>query len=138
MYQVPMRAWNEIAQTRLVRHEPWATLFMLTPEELPQALRPLESSLEKAGADARTIRAFLLVAPCLLESEAISAYLEQTEQASLRNSLPDLNDLGEATMHATAEFRLNTSQQAMLRKLLAQAYRTTPDWLRSAQPGASR
>ena len=137
MYQVPMRVWNEIAQTQPIKHEPWATLFRLEPEQLPQALQPVEADLEAQGADPRTIRAYLLVAPCLLENEAISAYLEQTEQISLRNSLPDLADLSEAVMVASEEFRLNTSQRALLRRLLVRAYRTTSAPQPSAQPTPS-
>ena len=137
MRQVAMRYWNEIAETGLVKREPWATLFRLPAEELSPALEKLDAELEKAGADARTILGYRLVAPLLLENVAVSAYIEQTGQTHLRSSMPELLDLTEAVMLASQEYRLSESQQLLLRKLLAAAYRKPAAQSASAPPTAS-
>lgn len=118
MHQCPTPIWNEIARTQKLRSPMWADLFAAT--DLPTALQPMEAKLEAQGADVRTIRAFLLVAPLLAESLAISRYVEQTGRTSLRNSLPEIVTVNEAMILASQEFSLKPSQQTALRKLLSQ------------------
>lgn len=119
MYQAPTPIWNEIAATQQLRMPLWRRLFQ--SKDLPTALEPLEAKLEKAGADARVTRAYLLTAPLLDENVAVSRYIEQTGQDSLRSSLPELTTVNEATILASKEFSLSTSQQNKLRKLLLDA-----------------
>lgn len=116
MYQAPTPIWNEIARTQRLATKRWPPLFKAT--DLPTALAPLEAELEAKGADARTIRAYLLVAPLLEENVAISSYLERRGRPDLRSSLPELVTINEALTLASAEFRLKPSQQAKLRELL--------------------
>ena len=117
MYQTPLPVWNEIARSQALS-QPWATLFRLpTLAQLTQALEPLEKQLEAKGVDAKTVRAYLLTAPLLVENEAISTYLEESNRFSLRSSLPELTTVNEAVILASLEFRLSTSQQARLAKL---------------------
>lgn len=121
MYQVPMKVWNEIARSQPLS-QPWATLFRLTPEELPAKLEELvDKPLEAAGADNRVMMAYRLVAPLLMETEAISSYLEETQQSMLRASLPELTSVNEAVILASTEYRLTPSQQSKLKQLLKQA-----------------
>ena len=121
MYQVPMKVWNEIARSQPLS-QPWATLFRLTPEELPAKLEELvDKPLEAAGADNRVVMAYRLVAPLLMETEAISSYLEETQQSMLRASLPELTSVNEAVILASTEYRLTPSQQSKLKQLLKQA-----------------
>ena len=128
MYQAPMQAWNEIAQSQALS-QPWATLFRMTPEELPAGLDKLvDQPIEAQGADNRTVLAYRLVAPLLLENVAISGYLGMTNQLSLRASMPELTSVNEAVILASKEYRLTASQQAKLTQLLQQAYtRPTPN-----------
>lgn len=128
MYQAPMQAWNEIAQSQALS-QPWATLFRMTPEELPAGLDKLvDQPIEAQGADNRTVLAYRLVAPLLLENVAISDYLGMTNQLSLRASMPELTSVNEAVILASKEYRLTASQQAKLTQLLQQAYtRPTPN-----------
>ena len=128
MYQAPMQAWNEIAQSQALS-QPWATLFRMTPEELPAGLDKLvDQPIEAQGADNRTVLAYRLVAPLLLENVAISDYLGMTNQLSLRASMPELTSVNEAVILASNEYRLTASQQAKLTQLLQQAYtRPTPN-----------
>ena len=121
MYQVPMPVWNEIAASQALS-QPWATLFRLEPEQLPAKLEQLvDKPLEAKGADNSVVLAYRLVAPLLMENEAISSYLEMTQQTMLRASLPELNSVNEAVTLATMEYRLSPSQQAKLTQLLKQA-----------------
>jgi hypothetical protein len=123
-----MQAWNEIAQSQALS-QPWATLFRMTPEELPAGLDKLvDQPIEAQGADNRTVLAYRLVAPLLLENVAISDYLGMTNQLSLRASMPELTSVNEAVILASKEYRLTASQQAKLTQLLQQAYtRPTPN-----------
>lgn len=123
-----MQAWNEIAQSQALS-QPWATLFRMTPQELPAGLDKLvDQPIEAQGADNRTVLAYRLVAPLLLENVAISDYLGMTNQLSLRASMPELTSVNEAVILASKEYRLTASQQAKLTQLLQQAYtKPTPN-----------
>lgn len=121
MHQAAMRHWNEIAQMGKVKREPWASLFRLTEQEIGPALEAMESGL--GISDTQTILGYRLVAPLLLENEAISDYIEATGQLELRSSMPEILDLTEAVKLASMEYHLSDSQQATLRQLLVDAYR---------------
>lgn len=121
MHQVPMRVWNEIAMSQPLS-EPWFQLFHATPETFPALLDKLvDKPLEKAGADNRVILAYRLVAPLLIENEAISAYLEESQQPTLRASLPEINSVNEAVMLASMEYEMTPSQQRKLTQLLSKS-----------------
>lgn len=136
MYQTPQPIWNEIAQTQRIKTPLWADLFKAT--DLPTAVQPLYRELEAAGADDRTIRAFLLAAPLLHENLAISRYVEKTGRDSLRYSMPELTTVNEATILASQEFSLKPSQQAKLQKLLSRDWTKLASSSASAPPNPSR
>lgn len=118
MYQVAMRFWNEIAASQPLG-QPWATLFRLEFEELSKAMdRLVYRPAEQAGADHKTQLAFGLVAPLLLENEAISAYLDETDQGWLRAAMPEVNLVEEAVHIAQLECRLDHEQSECLARLL--------------------
>lgn len=124
MQQVPMAVWNQIAMMQPLS-QPWATLFRLTPEELPAQLDKLvDKPLEKAGADNRVVLAYRLVTPLLVETEAISSYLEETQQPMLRMSLPEVTSVNEAVTLASMEYPLTPFQQRKLTQLLNQAMKS--------------
>lgn len=121
MYQVPLTIWNRIAASQALS-EPWFTLFRATPEQFPEMLdRLVDQPIEKQGADNRVVLAYRLVAPLLVENEAISAFIEETQQLSLRASLPELTSVNEAVMLASMEYEMTPSQQQKLTELLSQA-----------------
>lgn len=134
MHQVPTVVWNEIAKSQPLS-EPWATLFRMKDEELEQGIETLvDKPAEAAGADNRTVLAYRLTAPLLVENEAISSFLQETRQISLRTSLPELNSVNEAVILASMEYRLTRSQQAKLKQLLEQALQSSPASPSSAPP----
>jgi hypothetical protein len=59
-----------------------------------------------------------LTLPLLVENEAISRYVQQSDQLYLRNSLPELLTVNEAVTIATQEYRLNLQQAQRLKLLL--------------------
>lgn len=121
MYQVPMQVWNQIALSQPLS-QPWATLFRLEPDQLPVKLDELvDKPLAQLGADNKVTLAYRLVAPLLVETEAISSYLEETQQQTLRQSLPELTSVNEAVILASMEYRLTPSQQQKLSQLLKRA-----------------
>lgn len=125
MYQVPTAIWNEIAQSQPIKHQPWARLFQLPSDKLLPELAKIEQKLELDGADARVVRAYLLTAPLLTETVAISRYLEASGSISLRSSLPELTTIREAVDLATQEFRLSRPQQVKLLDLLTKAHQSS-------------
>lgn len=132
MYQAATAIWNEIAASQPLS-PPWASLFRLNQSELTSALEKMELELESQGADARTTRAYLTVAPLLGENEAISSFLEETHRLDLRAALPEVVSVNEAVLLASREFPLNPSQQEQLTQLL-QAMLSAQDSQPSEQP----
>ena len=125
MHQAPTPVWNEIAASQPLS-QPWATLFRMDDDQMPQGItKYLDNPAEAMGADNQTVLAYRLTAPLLMESEAISAYIVETQNEMLRSSLPELNSVNEAVELATMEYRLNQSQQEKLRQLLKAAARKT-------------
>jgi hypothetical protein len=136
MYQTPQPLWNEIAKTQELKTPLWREMFKATnPQE---ALQPLEDQLQARGADARVIRAFLLVDPLLKENLAISRFIEATGRDSLRSGLPEILTVNEATTLASQEFRLKPSQQKMLQTLLKAEWTMPPSAAPSEKPTNSQ
>lgn len=132
MYQVPTSIWNEIAKTQKILHQPWARLFPLPSDKLLPELAKIEQKLDRDGADARVVRAYLLTAPLLTETVAISRFVEASLSNSLRSCLPELTAISEAVALATAEYRLSPKQQAQLRQLLTKAHQNSASAQNSA------
>lgn len=124
VYQTPVPIWNEIVESQQLLHREMERLFSMDQEELFKALEDEDKKLEARGLDSTTIVAYHLTAPLLLENEAISRYIQQTNQQFLRASLPELTTVNEAIYLATQEYRLTPSQTKKLRTLLEAALRT--------------
>ena len=93
MHQTPTAVWNEIAASQPLS-QPWATLFRMDEEQMPQGIiQYLDNPAEAMGADNSTVLAYRLTAPLLIESEAISDYIVETQNEMLRASLPELNSV---------------------------------------------
>ena len=131
MYQVATPIWNEIARTQKTRTG-WGRL--MEAPELQAAIEPVEAGLEALGADARTIRAYLLTAPLLAENVAISRWIEGRGATHLRSSLPELTTVRQAMTLASTEFSLTKTQTQMLDKLLQEHLTEPPSARSSAKP----
>lgn len=118
MYQTPAPIWNQIAKTQPVGSAYWKSLMEKDQAQLTDQLGKLEIELERKGADAQVTRAYLLVAPLLRETVAISRFVEAQGSPGLRSCLPEVTSINEAVALATLEYRLKPSQQTQLAKLL--------------------
>ena len=135
MYQLATPIWNEIARTQEMRTE-WGKV-MAAPD-LQAALAPVVAALEAQGVDARTMRAYLTVAPMLAENLAISRWMESSGAMHLRSSLPELTTVRQAMTLASAEFNLTKQQTETLAGLLQSHLTELPSVPVSAKRMAAR
>lgn len=82
--QVSTAVWNEIASSQALS-PPWAQMFRMDPTELVTAIAEQDARLESQGASNAVILSYRIVAPLLLENEAISSFLVETNQLHLRS-----------------------------------------------------
>ena len=122
MYSTPTPVWNAIAASQPLT-QPWARMFAMTFEELTKAWAEIYKEIEAKGADDKVCRAYAIVAPLLVENEAISSYIMATHRLDLRMSMPEINSPEEAVMVASEDLRMAPSQQKVLLRLLREAVR---------------
>ena len=115
MLNVAAGMWNEIATTQKMATERWARLAAMGPQEMADAL---EQEMEKIGLTGRMARIFATVAPLLMENEAISRWIQESDQPHLRAIFSDLTTIGEAIALADQEFNLTETERKELRRLL--------------------
>jgi hypothetical protein len=107
----------------------------MTPEELPQGLEKLvDKPAEAMGADNKTVLAYRLVAPLLIENEAISSFVVEDNRLDLRPAMPELTSVNEAVILASQEYRLMPSQQKKLTQLLQAALKKSETAPNKMQP----
>ena len=118
MHHTPRPIWNDLARSQPL-YPQMRELFAATPQTLAVLMeKHVDAPAAAMGLDNRTALAFRLVMPLYVENEAISAYIEETQQAQLRSSLPELTTVKECLVLAAQEFRLNQSQLASLQRSL--------------------
>jgi hypothetical protein len=132
MHQCPQAVWNQIAKMEPL--DPfWRKAMEMPPEKQEDAYRMVDALAERVTKDPTVILAHRVVAPLLMENEAISSFIMETHQGALRASLPEVISTEEAVSLATAEYRLTKQQQSALRQTLLLTRRaTTP--VRRRQP----
>lgn len=113
---------NRIAESQPLKNEWVRKLFLMNQDELTRQHETQEQLLAKKGYPTPVILSYLTVAPLLAENEAISKYIEQTGNLTLRSALPELTTVNEAVLVATKEHRLNPSMQLQLKELLNSLY----------------
>lgn len=132
MHQVPAPIWNQIARSQPL--DPfWREVMSADPDEMDKLIESkVDAFAEKYTTDNSVILGFRIVAPLLMENEAISAFIQETGYLNLRASLPEVVSVSEAVMLASEEYRLTPSQQRQLQEVLRQALKQ----LRPAQASA--
>lgn len=118
MHSVAASLWNQVAASQPLQHPVWERRFLASPEEQEAEMDRLEETLRKAGFSPVVIRAFLLTAPLLAENVAISRFVQQSNNPSLRISLPEIVSPTEAIRLAAEEFRMTKPEQSQLRTAL--------------------
>lgn len=113
--------WNEIARAQELKTE-WARkAFSLNGEQMVKLVDREYEELKAAGVSPEVSKAFLDLKPLLLENVAISRHIQQTDNPSLRQALPEVTTVNEAVILASADQELSTLQQRRLEKLLQSA-----------------
>ena len=135
MHQCPQAIWNRIA--RMEPLDPfWRKVMEIPPEKAEEAYRMVDDLAEKVTKDPTVVLAFRVLAPLLMENEAISSFIVETGQGALRTSLPEVISTAEAVSLATAEYRLTPYQQKVLKHALITARQSTRPAQRRPQPKA--
>lgn len=120
MFSTPAPIWNEIAETQRIKSPLWKRLMQMDGIAMAAELDRVTDKLPEK--DSTVLLAYQATACLLAENEAISRYLESTDQLGLRSSLPELTSIPEAVDLATMEYRLEPSQQNRLAELLERQY----------------
>ena len=113
--------WNEIARTQELKTA-WAKkAFSLNAAQMVELVSREYEELKAAGVSPEVSKAYLDLKPLLLENVAISRHIQQTDNPSLRQALPEVTTVNEAVILASADQELSTLQQRRLEKLLQSA-----------------
>lgn len=116
MHQAAATYWNQIAEQNPLKTT-WAQqMFPLPQESLDKALEQEEARLTQQEGDPIVAAAYLKVAPLLWEQEAISNFL--LDNPSLRSALPPQENVSEALVTASQDFRLTPFQLRKLKAML--------------------
>ncbi len=118
MHQVAASVWNAIAKSQELRNPSMRILMQLTQEEMDEVLRAQANALEARSVPDSVINAYQAMAPLLAENEAISSYINQTDNSDLRTALPEVLNAPEAVAIASQERPLSESEQQQLLDLL--------------------
>lgn len=118
MYQVPPSVWNAIAKTQELRNPSFRQLMAMPEEKMLKALDEQAKALTASKVPDSVISAYQEIAPLLAENEAISKYIEQTGNSSLRSALPEILSAPEAVSIASKDRSLSKSEQQLLLKML--------------------
>lgn len=116
MHQAAATYWNQIAEQQPLQTA-WAQQMFPLPQDLmDKALEREEQRLSKEAEDPVLASAYLKVMPLLWESKAISNFL--LDNPSLRSALPPQENVSEAVITASKDFRLTPFQLRKLRQML--------------------
>lgn len=118
MRQVAARVWNEIAASEQLAHPQMKQLFSLNQKQMDRWLDEQADRLSQAEHPDAVISAYQQMAPLLAESEAISQFINKTDNSSLRQALPEVLNAPEAVAIAAHDRPLNRKEQQTLLGLL--------------------
>ena len=113
--------WNEIARTHELKTAWGRKAFSLNAAQMVKLVNQEYEELKAAGVSTEVCKAYLDLKPLLLENVAISRHIQQTDNPSLRQALPEVTTVNEAVILASADQELSTLQQRRLEKLLQSA-----------------
>lgn len=116
MHQAAATYWNQIAEQQPLKTA-WAQqMFPLPQEQLDEALEREEQRLTREVNDQVVAAAYLKVMPLLWEATAISNFL--LDNPNLRLAIPPQENLQEALILASKDFRMDDFQTSKLKALL--------------------
>lgn len=118
MFQIPTQIWNRIAIEAKVKSQKMENLMKMNQEDLTVALENQAKHLEKHGYSSMVITAYQVIAPLLIENEAIQNWIADKELLDLRQALPDVANVDEAVALMVKEYRLDRGKAESLTELL--------------------
>ena len=124
MLQVPAQIWNRIAAHGNLKTEAAKNLFLLNQDAMTDQQTEQARLLERDGLPARVIQSYLTMAPLLMENEAISKYIQATENTALRRALPEVLTVAEAVTYSVKDWMLTKPEADQLTTLLQALYPT--------------
>jgi hypothetical protein len=86
--------------------------------EIARFLEAVERELDAEGVNARVQRAYLTVAPLLMEADAVASALIESDDPALSSVLLPMGSVREAVAIADAEYRLVPEDRATLTVML--------------------
>lgn len=117
MHGIPEELRQSLAEG--MKHPQIKALFSMSNDELNTAMDSQANLLvEKSEVTPRVALAYLVVAPLMVENEAISRFVVDSDNSSLRAILPEVTDVKEALMLATREYQLTEQELKQLYRLL--------------------
>lgn len=115
MQQIAMLYWNKIAKSPKIQTATYKHLFSLSEDEIDLKLDKQGDELINQSIENKTVLAYQLVAPLLIEREAIQQWAAENDKLEL---FPELLNIKEALELADNEYQLTSSQTEALKKLL--------------------
>lgn len=117
MHGIPEELRQSLAEG--MKHPQIKALFSMSSDELNTAMDSQANLLvEKSKVTPRVALAYLAFAPLMVENEAISRFVVDSGNSSLRMILPEVVSVQEALNLATREYRLTEQEARQLYRLL--------------------
>lgn len=118
MYEIPVTPLNQIAKSQKFLHAGLQAMFAMDEAQLVKALDDQIATLEKSGVSSKVAKLYSKLAPLLAENEAISQYIIQAADPSLRQILPAITSVAEALKVAEMENPMSDEERSSLAALL--------------------
>lgn len=118
MYSIPARILNQVAETQELRLSWVRNMFKMDQAKLYEAIDAQAVQLEAQGIASRVVSGFQLIAGLLAENEAITAYINATDQHGLRSCMPEITTVEEAVFIADQEYQLDDNHKVELADML--------------------
>ncbi|MCX2830815.1 hypothetical protein [Microbulbifer thermotolerans] len=95
MYQLPARAWNDIAELGATVSE-WGQIMALPQEEMDKALSKKAREIRRKGLSGLALVAYMKIAPLLAERKAIAEAKLALKMSEMEAAIPEVLTPAEA------------------------------------------
>ena len=123
MYLIDQEIANKIAKTVLMKYPMMTIMFMVTEEQADAMEAKIRADVEKETGDDQVARAVAVYLPLYLENQAITKYIAQTKNQSLRSIMPEILTAEEMALMAQQDMMFLTKKQMTLIAKSAEGYR---------------
>ena len=120
MYLIDQQVANQIAQT--VPLQAMHTWFRVREEEIEEMEATFIDQITRETGTSIIGVAVTAILPILVESEAITKYISETGDNSLRTDVPEILTIQEAGLMAEREFTMTAKQAKKVEKKLSELW----------------